>query len=68
MTERLEEWKRRITTRKLEHRYDKALWYWGLVACVRVDEWSRSHPHLPPWLSLPVSLAALGLSLWNACR
>jgi hypothetical protein len=63
-----EEWERRVTTRQLQHRYLAALWYWGCIACVRFDEWSRMHTHLPSWLSLLVSLTALALSLWNACR
>jgi hypothetical protein len=63
MSER-EEWERRVITRQLQHRYVAALWYWGRIAWVRFDEWSRNHTHLPPWLSL----TALALSLWNACR
>lgn len=68
VSEEREEWERRVITRRLQHRYLAMCWYWGRIQAVRFDDWARVHTHLPPWLSLPVSAAALAVSLWSACR
>lgn len=68
MTVEREEWERRVITRQLQHRYLAMAWYWSRLRALEFDAWTKAHTHLPPWLSLPVSLLALALSVWNALR